>query len=116
VEEILIENGRAAGVRLRNGDVIRANKAVVSNASSWDTVKMVEKSIDKVKDKAAFETWKRTVSACCYWLVYLYTLSVHCDVLCTVLPFPRVVIPHSYCVVLFFLLSFFLSFFADISF
>jgi phytoene dehydrogenase-like protein len=37
VEEIVIENGRATGVRLKRGNrVITANKAVVSNLSVWD--------------------------------------------------------------------------------
>ncbi|MCW8795504.1 MAG: NAD(P)/FAD-dependent oxidoreductase [Chlorobium sp.] len=35
-EEILLQNGRAAGVRLRNGEVFTA-KAVISNATVWDT-------------------------------------------------------------------------------
>ena len=37
----MIEGGRATGVRLRNGHIIRAKKAVVSNASLWDTVKLI---------------------------------------------------------------------------
>lgn len=37
VEEIMIENNTAKGVRLRNGDVIFA-KHVFSNASLWDTI------------------------------------------------------------------------------
>eukprot|EP01026_Neomeris_dumetosa_P002649 TRINITY_DN107153_c0_g2_i2.p1 TRINITY_DN107153_c0_g2~~TRINITY_DN107153_c0_g2_i2.p1 ORF type:complete len:562 (+),score=64.71 TRINITY_DN107153_c0_g2_i2:66-1751(+) len=41
VDEILIEGGRAQGVRLRNGDKIRARKAVVTNASIWDSVKLL---------------------------------------------------------------------------
>ncbi|PWW81360.1 amine oxidase [Prosthecochloris marina] len=36
VEEILLRNGRAIGVRLSNGDVHTA-KAVISNATVWDT-------------------------------------------------------------------------------
>lgn len=38
VDEILVEGGSAVGVRLRNGEEIRA-KHVFSNASIWDTVK-----------------------------------------------------------------------------
>ena len=38
VDRILIEGGRAAGVVLKGGQVIRAAKAVVSNASMWDTI------------------------------------------------------------------------------
>ena len=41
VEEIIVENGRATGVRLKNGNVIKAKKAVVSNATPFDTVKML---------------------------------------------------------------------------
>ena len=38
VEQIVVEGGRAVGVKLRSGAVIRARKAVVSNASIWDTI------------------------------------------------------------------------------
>jgi len=39
VEEILVEGGRAAGVRLRSGGRhVRARRAVVSNAPVWNTV------------------------------------------------------------------------------
>jgi phytoene dehydrogenase-like protein len=41
VEQVLVENNRAVGVRLRNGQEIRASKAVVSNASVWDTLKLI---------------------------------------------------------------------------
>ncbi len=41
VEQILVEGGRAVGVRLRNGEVIRARRAVVSNAVIWDTLKLL---------------------------------------------------------------------------
>lgn len=41
VDEILVENGRAVGVRLKNGKVVKAKKAVVSNATPFDTVKMM---------------------------------------------------------------------------
>lgn len=41
VEEVLIENGRAVGVRLKNGNVVKARKAVVSNATPFDTVKLM---------------------------------------------------------------------------
>lgn len=37
VEQVELEAGRAAGVRLRGGARIRASKAVVSNASLQDT-------------------------------------------------------------------------------
>jgi hypothetical protein len=41
VDEIMVENGRAVGVRLKNGNVVKAKKAVVSNATPFDTVKML---------------------------------------------------------------------------
>ena len=41
VDEILMKDGRAAGVRLKNGNVIKARKAVVSNATPFDTVKLL---------------------------------------------------------------------------
>jgi len=41
VDEIMVENGRAVGVRLKNGKVIKAKQAVVSNATPFDTVKML---------------------------------------------------------------------------
>ncbi|KAL9229689.1 hypothetical protein vseg_005128 [Gypsophila vaccaria] len=41
VDKIVVENGRAVGVKLRGGQFIRAKKAVVSNASMWDTLNLV---------------------------------------------------------------------------
>lgn len=41
VEEIIIENQRAVGVKLRNGQTIKAPQAVISNASVWDTLKLI---------------------------------------------------------------------------
>jgi phytoene dehydrogenase-like protein len=41
VEEVVVERGRAVGVRLRNGKTIRATKAVVANTSVWDTLKLL---------------------------------------------------------------------------
>jgi len=43
VDEILVENGRAVGVRLKNGNIVKARKAVVSNATPFDTVKLMPK-------------------------------------------------------------------------
>ena len=40
VEQVLVEGDRAVGVRLRKG-TIRARRAVVSNASVWDTLKLL---------------------------------------------------------------------------
>nr|ATQ36030.1 prolycopene isomerase-like3 [Desmarestia viridis] len=41
VEEVLVEDGKACGVRLRGGEVVRASRSVVSNASIWDTLRLV---------------------------------------------------------------------------
>lgn len=41
VEQILVAGKRAVGVRLRGGKEIRAQRAVVSNASVWDTLKLI---------------------------------------------------------------------------
>ncbi|KAK1323725.1 hypothetical protein QJS10_CPA02g00775 [Acorus calamus] len=41
VDKIVVENGRATGVKLRSGQFVRAKKAVVSNASMWDTLNML---------------------------------------------------------------------------
>jgi phytoene dehydrogenase-like protein len=49
VDEILIEDGRAVGVRLKSGKVIKARKAVVSNATPFDTVKLMPHKEDEPK-------------------------------------------------------------------
>lgn len=41
VEQVLVENGKAVGVRLRNGEALRADVAVVVNASVWDMLKLL---------------------------------------------------------------------------
>jgi len=41
VAEILVEDGRASGVRLEDGRVLRARRGVVSNASPWDTLELI---------------------------------------------------------------------------
>lgn len=58
VNEILIENGRAVGVKLRRkGKVIKAKRAVISNASIWDTTKLLpEGSIPDSNRKEKMET------------------------------------------------------------
>ncbi|KAH9684999.1 Amino oxidase domain-containing protein [Citrus sinensis] len=45
VEKIVVENDRATGVKLSSGQFIRARKAVVSNASMWDTLKLLPKEV-----------------------------------------------------------------------
>ncbi len=41
VKQIIVKNNRASGVILANGQEISASQAVVSNASIWDTLKLV---------------------------------------------------------------------------
>ena len=41
VDEVLVEGGRATGVRLAGGSTVRATKSVVSNASMWDTQRLL---------------------------------------------------------------------------
>jgi phytoene dehydrogenase-like protein len=58
VDEIIVENGRATGVRLKNGKVVKARKAVVSNATPFDTVKMLGTS-QELPDGVA--KWKESL-------------------------------------------------------
>lgn len=46
VDEIIVENGKASGVKLSDGTVIKVTKAVVSNADPFVTKKLLQKSID----------------------------------------------------------------------
>ncbi|MGB7087875.1 MAG: NAD(P)/FAD-dependent oxidoreductase, partial [Phormidesmis sp.] len=41
VTQIEIQNAQATGVRLRSGETLQARRAVVSNASVWDTLKLI---------------------------------------------------------------------------
>ena len=59
VEQILTENGRAVGVKLKNGKVIKAKKAVVSNATPFDTVKMLGGANNELPPEAV--EWKKTL-------------------------------------------------------
>lgn len=50
VEEVLVENGRAVGVRLRSGRQVRARRAVVSNADMWSTYRLVPEGASAALD------------------------------------------------------------------
>ncbi|CAG9462229.1 unnamed protein product [Pedinophyceae sp. YPF-701] len=50
VDNVVVEGGRAVGVRLRDGRVVRARKAVVSNATVWDTRKLLSDHGDEHLD------------------------------------------------------------------
>jgi Phytoene dehydrogenase and related proteins len=54
VEEILVENGRASGVRLGDGTIVRATKAVVSNADPFVTKSLLGSSIREGNTSAEF--------------------------------------------------------------
>ncbi len=41
VERVIVEDGRARGIKLAKGGEVRARKAVVSNATVWDTLDLV---------------------------------------------------------------------------
>jgi phytoene dehydrogenase-like protein len=45
VEEVLVEDGRAVGVRVKGGKTIRAKQAVVSNADLYNTFKLVPEGV-----------------------------------------------------------------------
>lgn len=47
VEQVLVEGKRAVGVRLRGGKEVRSRRAVVSNASVWDTLKLLPSTVSK---------------------------------------------------------------------
>ncbi|KAL4428146.1 hypothetical protein ABPG75_002235 [Micractinium tetrahymenae] len=55
VEQILFEGGKAAGVRLRGGRIIRARQAVVSNASSPNTLRLLPAEVVP-------PTWQQSVA------------------------------------------------------
>ena len=56
VEEVLVEGGRASGVRLKSGKVIRATKAVVSGDLSLDF--WISEGSVKGKSEEIYRTWK----------------------------------------------------------
>merc|ERR1719162_268863 len=57
VDEILVENGKACGVKLADGSIIRANKAVVSNADPFVTKKLLSNAITSGKTSPEFNEY-----------------------------------------------------------
>ena len=56
VDEIVVRNSEVQGVRLRRGGrFVRAKKGVVSNASVWDTAKLLPKELVESSPQAAAE-------------------------------------------------------------
>jgi phytoene dehydrogenase-like protein len=60
VEEILLSGKRAVGVRLKNGEEIPASDAVISNASAWDTLKLLPEN----KIPQTFQKEKASLPQC----------------------------------------------------
>jgi phytoene dehydrogenase-like protein len=60
VEQVLVEQQRAVGVRLRNGKVVRARRAVISNASIWDTLKLLPQEAISQE----FQIQRQSIPAC----------------------------------------------------
>ena len=58
--QVLVEGGRAVGVRLKNGKVVRARQAVVSNATPFDTVKMLG-DLERESIPQAARDWKASL-------------------------------------------------------
>ncbi|MEH2070806.1 MAG: NAD(P)/FAD-dependent oxidoreductase [Nostoc sp.] len=52
VEQVLVEGNRAVGVRLGDRQEIRARKAVISNASVWNTLKLLPENAVSKKFRA----------------------------------------------------------------
>ena len=52
VTKVLIENGKAVGVQLANGEELRARR-VVSNATRWDTFETEQESTDVQRTRSA---------------------------------------------------------------
>mmetsp|Transcript_6547 Transcript_6547/g.9569 ORF Transcript_6547/g.9569 Transcript_6547/m.9569 type:complete len:594 (-) Transcript_6547:157-1938(-) len=57
VDEILVENGKACGVKLADGSIIRANKAVVSNADPFVAKKLLSNAITSGKTSPEFNEY-----------------------------------------------------------
>ena len=59
VEEILVEDGKAVGVRLRGGEIIKA-PAVVSNADMWTTFNLIPRGKSEKLDAERDELLSKT--------------------------------------------------------
>jgi phytoene dehydrogenase-like protein len=57
VQEIILENNRAIGVKIRGGQEIRARLGVVSNASIWDTRPLLPKGTIKGENPPALDSF-----------------------------------------------------------
>lgn len=64
VDEIIVKDGKAVGVRLKNGKIVNAKKAVVSNATPFDTVKMLGECLSAL---ACFCVLNGTLTSLTIW-------------------------------------------------
>jgi phytoene dehydrogenase-like protein len=62
VESVIVEDGRAVGLQLRRGGQVRARRAVVSNATVWDTLKLVPEAALPADYRAAAAAAPQTES------------------------------------------------------
>ena len=62
VEKIIVEDGRAVGVRTRKGKEIRARRGVVSNATTIQTARLLPDDVDAAT-KAAKKAWTKALEA-----------------------------------------------------
>jgi carotene isomerase len=55
VDSVIVEGGRARGVKLARGGEVRARRAVISNATIWDTLRLVPEGAfpEEFRSKAA---------------------------------------------------------------
>ncbi|MEM6446842.1 MAG: NAD(P)/FAD-dependent oxidoreductase, partial [Cyanobacteria bacterium P01_D01_bin.123] len=67
VDRVCIEQNRATGVQLRNGKILRAREAVISNASVWDTLKLLPEEQLPNRDRA-----KRQATPACHSFMHLH--------------------------------------------
>ena len=73
VEEIVVENGRAVGMKLkRGGRVIRARTCVVTNASAWDTTQSLLPADVRLKRTASGDEKHTETTPRCDSFVHLH--------------------------------------------
>ncbi len=88
VDEIIVRNQQVQGVRLRDGETIRARRAVVSNTSSWDTLRLLP-------NEAVSQTFRmeRQQMPLCDSFMHLH-LGIRGDNLPSGLPCHAIVVNH----------------------
>ncbi|MFN9647682.1 MAG: phytoene desaturase family protein [Pseudanabaena sp.] len=64
VQEIILNGTNATGVRLVNGEIIQAKRAVISGASIWDTLKLLPLSERSPKELHQLHRERQAIPAC----------------------------------------------------